>query len=169
AAFSGAAAGSSVLLEPEALAQQAADPRFLIVLTASGGGSIIDGPLAIRASESANASTINTFPDAQVTTWDDSPFRAVDLTGSSIGQIPAAFRTTPSEFFTAHRQDVMVATWERTSVNHTIGQRRAVTGNEAWRGRTMQEIVAWQYGSEAPITNIHLLAGTGYNEPGTDD
>ena len=76
AAMSGAAAGSSLLLEPRALAQQAADPRFLIVLTASGGGSIIDGPLAIRAGESANAAVLNTFPDAMVSTWDDSPFRA---------------------------------------------------------------------------------------------
>lgn len=169
AAFSGAAAGSSLLLEPDALAQQAADPRFLIVLTASGGGSIIDGPLAIRASESANAATINTFPDALVSTWEDSPFRAVDLQGDRIGQIPAAFSTNPSAFFEAHRQNVMVTTWDRTSVNHAIGQRRSITGNEAWRGRTMQEMVAWQYGAEAPIPNVHLLAGSGYNEPGTDD
>jgi hypothetical protein len=63
----------------------------------------------------------------------------------------------------------MVATWNRTSVNHQIGQRRAVTGNEAWKGRTLQELVAWQYGQDAAIPNVHLLAGLGYSEPGTDD
>jgi hypothetical protein len=168
AALTGVSAGASGLLSSEALAQQAADPRFLIVLTASGGGSIIDGPLAIRASESANAADLNTFPDALVTGWDDSPFRAVDLEGSALGQIPAAYRVEPSAFFERHRQQTLVTTWERTSVNHAIGQRRSITGNEAWRGRTLQEMVAWQYGAEAPMPNVHLLAGSGFNEPGTD-
>ena len=63
----------------------------------------------------------------------------------------------------------MVATWTTTSVNHFIGQRRSVTGNEAWRGRTLQELVAWQYGVDAPIPNVQLLAGTGFVERGTDD
>ncbi|MEN0066009.1 MAG: hypothetical protein AAGA48_27960 [Myxococcota bacterium] len=168
AAFSGTLAGSSALLNATALGQQAADPRFLIVLTASGGGSIIDGPLAIRASESTAPDELNTFPDSLVVGWEDSPFRAVDFSGPAIGQIPAAFRVAPSEVVARHREAMMVATWTRSSVNHQVGQRRAVTGNEAWRGRTMQEMVAWQYGSEAPIPNVHLTAGFGYNEPGTD-
>lgn len=161
--------GGSLLLSADALAAAAKDPRFLIVLTASGGGSIIDGPLAIRASESTNANAINTFPDALVQGWKDSPFRAVDLQGDAIGQIPAAFRVQPSAFFERRRHDLMVSTWTRTSVNHQIGQRRSITGNEAWLGRTMQELVAWQYGAEAPIPNVHLLAGGGYSEHGTDD
>jgi len=169
AAFTGASAGASSLLSNRALAASAADPRFLIVFTASGGGSIIDGPLAIRASESATPDTINCFPDAAVTGWDGSPFRAVKLSGDDIGPIPSGFETDPAEILGRRRQDLMVATWNRTSVNHQIGQRRAVTGNEAWRGRTLQELVAWQYGQEAAIPNVHLLAGLGYSEPGTDD
>lgn len=168
AALTGAGVGSSLLLDHRALAQQAADPRFLIVLTASGGGSIIDGPLPILASECATPDVINCFPDAQVTRWADSPFRAVDQGGGEIGQIPAGWSVTPSTFYERRRQDLMVATWQRTSVNHAIGQRRAVTGNEAWRGRTLQEIVAWQYGADAPIPNVQLLAGSGFSEPGTD-
>jgi hypothetical protein len=62
----------------------------------------------------------------------------------------------------------MVATITGTSVNHQIAQRRSITGNEAWKGRTLQEMVAWQYGVGMPIPNVHLLAGTGYNEPGND-
>ena len=61
----------------------------------------------------------------------------------------------------------MVATWNRTSVNHQIGQRRSVTGNEAWRGRTPR-MVAWQYGQDFAIPNVHRIAGLGYSEPGTD-
>lgn len=168
AALTGASAGSTALLNQQALAQDAADPRFLIVIGASGGGSIIDGPLAIRASECATPDTINTFADEIVTGWDDSPFRAADVSGSEIGPIPAAFSVKPSDFFAAHRDELMVTTWTRTSVNHAIGQKRSVTGNEIWRGRTLQEMVAWQYGLDSPIPNVSLVAG-GFTEPGTDD
>ncbi|MEZ4241943.1 MAG: hypothetical protein R3F59_38495 [Myxococcota bacterium] len=169
AAVSGATAGASALLDPRALAQSAANPRFLVVLCAGGGGSIIDGPLAIRASESANADTVNTFPDEVVTGWEGSPFRAADLSGPDMGPIPALWRVEPSKILARRRSDLMVATWTRTSVNHRVGQRRSVTGNEAWTGRTLQELVAWQYGADVPIPNVHLLAGTGYSEHGTDD
>ena len=167
-ALTGASAGA-MLLDPRALAQASSDPRFLIVICASGGGSIIDGPLAIRESEAAAPSTLNCFPDKLVTGWDGSPFRAVDLSGGDIGPIPAAFSVTPSDFFSRRRQDMMVSTWTTSSVNHRIGQRRSITGNEAWRGRTMQELVAWQYGLDAPIPNVNLLAGVGFSEAGTDD
>ena len=60
AAVMGGAAGSA-LLTPDALAQAATQPRFLIVVGASGGGSIVDGPLAVRASECATPDTLNTF------------------------------------------------------------------------------------------------------------
>jgi hypothetical protein len=168
AALSGAGAGSSMLFQGHALAQQTADPRYLIVLCASGGGSIIDGPLAIRASECATPDDLNCFPDALVRGWDDSPFRAVDLSMDEIGPIPASFSVEPSRFFDKRRHELMVATWTRTSVNHQVGQKRSVTGNEAWRGRTLQELVAWQYGMDAPIPNVHLLPGVGMTEPGTD-
>jgi len=161
-------AGGSLLLTGDALAEQAGQPKFLIVLGASGGASIVDGPLAVRASECATPSTLNTFADELVTGWDGSPFRAVDLSGSSIGAIPAGFEVNPSSLLGNLREDLLVATWNRTSVNHAIGQRRAITGNEAWKGRTLQELVAWQYGIDAPIPNVHLLAGTGYSELGTD-
>jgi hypothetical protein len=160
---------AATLFNHRALAAEAKDPRFLIVLGASGGGSIIDGPLAIRESESANASTINCFPDSLVTGWDGSPFRAVDLSGNAMGPIPAPYSVQPSEFFGRRRSDLMVATVTGTSVNHSVAQRRAITGNEAWMGRTLQEMVAWQYGVDAPIPNVHLVAGLGFNEAGYDD
>lgn len=167
AALTGAGAGAT-LFQHTALAQQAADPRFLIVIGASGGGSIVSGPLAIRESECATPGTVDCFADSQVVGWHGSPFRAADISGDGIGQIPTTFSVQPSDILARRRQDLMVATWTRTSVNHAIGQRRAVTGNEAWRGRTLQELVAWQYGMDAPIPNVHLLAGSGITERGTD-
>jgi len=167
AAAAGMGAGAT-LFNSRALAQQGDDPRFLIVLCASGGGSIIDGPLAIRASESMNPDGINTFPDELVTTWSDSPFRAVDQSAGSMGPIPAGFSVRPSEFFGRRRNELMVTTLTGTSVNHNIAQRRSITGNEAWLGRTLQEMVAWQYGMSAPVPNVHLVAGMGYNESGSD-
>ena len=41
-------------------------PKFLVVISAAGGASIIDSLLAVRASESSNAAGLNTFPDASV-------------------------------------------------------------------------------------------------------
>ena len=59
-------------------AQTGDGPRYLIVLAATGGASIIDGPLAIRASQSANASPINCYPDGLVQQMDGLPFTAID-------------------------------------------------------------------------------------------
>lgn len=168
AAATGATAGGSMLLNHRALADSSQDPRFLIVLCASGGGSIIDGPLVIPASTCATPDTVNTFPDEWVSSWKGSPFRVADVSGNAIGAIPASYSVQPSTFFARRRSELMVATVTGTSVNHQVAQRRSVTGNEAWLGRTLQELVAWQYGADAPIPNVHLLAGFGFNEHGTD-
>jgi len=150
-------------------AESADDPRFLIVFAADGGASIIDSALAIRASESANAATLNTFEDSLVHTVRDSPFRAVDLDRNDLGSISVPVQTQQSEFIRNHHRDMMVATWTRTSVNHAIGQRRSVTGNEAWAGRSLQELAALTYGEQVPIPNVHLGGAGGFGARGTDE
>ncbi|MEO1336038.1 MAG: hypothetical protein AAFV29_10360, partial [Myxococcota bacterium] len=79
------AAGSATWagLSNRTQAQPAEDRRFLIVLTASGGASLIDAFLAIRASESSNAARLNTFPDDTVQDIPGSPLRAIDLSASA--------------------------------------------------------------------------------------
>ncbi|RYZ33063.1 MAG: hypothetical protein EOO71_42820, partial [Myxococcaceae bacterium] len=57
-------------------------PKFLIVIGAAGGASIVDSFLAVRQSECANAGALNTFPDAQVQSVAGSPFRAVKYSNS---------------------------------------------------------------------------------------
>lgn len=147
------------------------DPRFLIVLCASGGASIIDGPLAIRASEAGVAApTLNCFPDAAFGDLDPSiAFSAVDGTLPAVGPIPVQFSTQQQPFVQQHYQDMLVATLTSTSVTHQVAQARAVTGNGAWRGRTLQEAVANHYGAAFPLPNVHLNTGTNFTTRGTDD
>ena len=43
-----------------------------------------------------------------------------------------------------------------------------MSGNNAWYGRTLQEAVALTYGAGFALPNVHLSAGTGYTERGSD-
>ncbi|WP_375772388.1 DUF1501 domain-containing protein [Archangium gephyra] len=143
-------------------------PRFLIVVGAAGGASIVDSFLAVRASEAgANASRLNTFADEQVQGVEGSPFRAVKVNSPRLGNIPQAVNTDQLPFVRKHKDSMLVATSVGTSVNHVIAQKRSITGNAAWRGRTLQECVALQYGAGFPIPNVNMAMG-GYSERGTD-
>ncbi|MBK7863569.1 MAG: DUF1501 domain-containing protein [Archangiaceae bacterium] len=142
-------------------------PRFLIVIGASGGASIVDSFLAVRQSECANAATLNTFPNADVVDVAGSPFRAAKVTNADL---VAGIKTTSdqSPFVTKHHNDMLVATCTGTSVNHVIAQKRSLTGNGAWKGRTLQECMALQYGAAFPIPNVNMGIA-GYLERGSDD
>ncbi|MFY0575868.1 hypothetical protein ACN28S_17225 [Cystobacter fuscus] len=126
-------------------------PRFLIVVGAVGGASIVDSMLAVRASETTaaggNAAKLNTFADAQVQNVDGSPFRAVKVEAGVLGSIPMALKTDQLPFVKKYKDSMLVATSTGTSVNHVIAQKRSLTGSNAWRGRTLQECVALQYGA----------------------
>lgn len=168
-AAAGGMVGGAGLLSRVARAQtRPEDARYLIVLTGSGGASLIDSFLAIRASESANAAAINTYPDDQVIDIPDSPFRAIDRSNSEIGALPTPYTANQSGFMRKHKDDIMVVTCTGTSVNHATAQRRAVTGNEAWSGRTLQELVALQYGESFAIPNVLMATGTNFIAAGTD-
>ncbi|MCU0654935.1 MAG: hypothetical protein MUF64_06495 [Polyangiaceae bacterium] len=170
AALGGAAlAGSGLIAQRKGRAEDPSeDPRFLIVLTAAGGASIIDSVLAVRASECPDAARLNVFPDEQVTAIDGSPFRAVNYKSKKVGPLPYAVDVDQAPFLKKHAADLMAVTWTTTSVNHAVGERRSITGNEAWRGRTLQELVAAHYGKKSLLPNAHLVAGLGFNEPGSD-
>jgi hypothetical protein len=155
--------------QPVATRNGADDTRFLIVVCGSGGASIIDGPLAVKESECPTPQTLNCFPDALVTEFDGSPFRAIDYTSETLGPIPQSFMANQTDFVSRHRNQMMVSTWTRTSVNHAVGQARAVTGNDAWRGRTLQELVAAAYGASFALPNVHLMSGSGFTRRGLDE
>lgn len=165
----GAAGLSTFLASRRGQAQSAGEPRFLIVLAGAGGASMIDSFLAIRQSEAGPAAPgINCFPDNEVISVADSPFRAVNLRRNAVGAIPVPFQSNQSNFVTKHKNDLMVVTQLCTSVNHTIAQKRAITGGgSAWNGRTLQEAVAAQYGAGFALPNVNMANG-GYIEPGVD-
>lgn len=144
--------------------QQSGDPRFLIVLAATGGASIIDSALAIRESESSNPQGLNTFPDSQVVDISGTNLRAVNYDGSILG---SPIQTSQSTFINNHKDDIMVATYTGTSVNHTVAQRRSITGNGGWNGRTIQEVVAQVYGAGYALPNVNMSFG-GFAEDGVD-
>ncbi len=164
----GLAAGAATTCIPWSIrAQQSADPKFLIVLAASGGASIIDAMLAIRESESNQGAVINTFPDGQVADIGASPFRAVDLENDGLGPIPHRGESDQSTFVNTYKDQMMVTTCTGTSVNHVVAQKRSLTGNDAWSGRTLQEAVAAHYGADFPIPNVNMATGA-FVEPGID-
>lgn len=143
-------------------------PKFLIVLASTGGASIVDSFLAVRNSECPNTATLNTFPDADVTNVAGTPFRAVRYSASAMGAIPIPVSTDQNAFVNKHKDSMLVAANLGTSVNHVIAQKRSITGNGAWKGRTLQECVALQYGSGFPLPNVNMSVG-GYIERGVDD
>lgn len=166
----GSAAGAANLLRIRTAEAQSQtdDPRFLIVIAAAGGGSLIDSFLAVRQSEAgASAGSLNVYPDQEVISIENSPFRGIDRSRNAVGAIPIPYSTNQSDFVRKHTNDLMVVTQTGTSVNHTIAQKRSLTGNEAWNGRTLQEAVAAQYGANLPLPNVNMT-GQGYLEPGID-
>ncbi len=142
--------------------------KFLIVISASGGASIIDGALAVRQSECATPNTLNVFPDASVQAVPGSALRAVQYQAGSLGAIPVPVNVNQLPVMTKHRDNILVATCTGTSVNHIIAQKRSLTGNGAWNGRTLQEAMANEYGADFPVPNVNMGTG-GYLERGSDD
>jgi len=156
--------------EPTGVRQSAltTKPKFLIVIGAAGGASIIDSFLAVRQTEAgANAAKFNNFPDASVQAVAGSPLRAVKYSSTKLGNIPVPVNTDQLAFVQKYKDDMLVATSIGTSVNHTIAQKRSITGNGAWKGRTLQECVALQWGQGMALPNVNMAVG-GYSERGTD-
>jgi hypothetical protein len=168
AAAAGSLVGAGALSVPRFAHAAGEEPYFLIVLGGSGGASIVDSFMAIRESETSDPQNLNCFADSLVSTIEGTSFRAVDQRIGELGPIPMAVSSRQSEFVRKHQSDLMVSTVTGTSVNHVVAQKRAVNGNEAWRGRTLQEAVSNYYGHNFALPNVHLLPGVGFSQRGTD-
>lgn len=167
AAAATATATGGGLWQRSAQARTGEPGRFLIVLGAFGGASIIDSFLATSDTQLSpeQASVLNVFPRTEVAGSADYPFTAVNRTASPF--FGETYVGDQSAFVNAHAQDMLVATQTSTSVNHTLGQKRSITGNGAWNGRTLQEAVAMQYGQGCPLPNV-TMGSLGFREDGTD-
>ncbi|MFW7378797.1 MAG: hypothetical protein ACOH5I_08325 [Oligoflexus sp.] len=141
--------------------------KFLFVFGAMGGASINDSFLAVRESECENKSTLNVYPDDKVVSINGTALRAVDMDFSDIGPLPFPVKSRQSNFLKKYYQDTMIATLEHSSVSHPVGQKRILTGFDAWNGRTLQEIVALHYGQDLPLPNVNM-SSIGFAERGID-
>ena len=166
-----AAAGAGLALGPlagherEARAAPIQDRKLLFVITAAGGASIIDSFLPVTASEAgAAAPSIVAYPDAVVKQVNGSNIRHIMNLGFG-----GLFSTDYDlgTFVARHKDDMVVMTQETTSVNHVVAQKRAITGANINRGRTLMEAVAEVHGEGLALPNCNLAGGS-YVEPGED-
>ncbi len=158
---SGLVGASPLWLSKSLAAQQAKDKKFVFVVAAAGGASIIDGFLA-QTSGPAAYQAGQLGPDTGL------PFRSpVPLDNSIQGVIPLGNGYDINTFLSKHGNQTAVMTCEVSSVNHLIAAERAVTGDNINRGRTITEEVSFQYSGNSLLPNIALSAG-GYGSPGRD-
>jgi hypothetical protein len=158
--------GSGALLMGTALGARqlfsqtsAKERRYVFVICAAGGASIVDSFLA-QATGPVAYQNLTRAPG--------SPFSAAPVLSNSIqGAIPLGNGYAQSTFLTKHGADTMVMTCEVSSVNHLIAAKRSITGDNVFGGRTLQEAVAMKYGSDMPLGNL-MLAGGGYANHGDD-
>lgn len=159
--------GAGMLPARRARAQVPADRKYLFVIAAAGGGSIIDSFLPILQSDSQSGATLMTYPAALLQQPAGSNIRCVhspvpvELAGNRING-----HLLP--FLQRHGSDVAVVTQECTSVNHIIAQKRALTGAGIHNaGRTIIEAAAAVHGEGMLIPAVNMCE-SGYLEPGDD-
>lgn len=164
-AVAAAAAGTSSLLSKGARAQSAADRRWLFVVCAAGGASIVDSFLPVPASQGNGGAA---FEDSLLSQPGGSNLRCVNVLDNSIeGVIALGNSYAQSTFLSKHKDDVAVMTHTGTSVNHLVAAKRALTGNNFNRGRTLQEAMSERYGGGLILPNCNMSGG-GYLENGDD-
>jgi hypothetical protein len=147
------------------------DRKLLFVLCATGGASIVDSFLPVTRTEvddSALADTLDVYEDAQIITPAGSNIRCpgyIEPSGLLGNLYELGFSL--DGFLAKHYRWMTVLTQECTSVNHNVGQHRAVTGAGINRGRTIMEAMALRHGEDLIIPNCNM-ANDGYIQPGVD-
>jgi hypothetical protein len=139
------------------------DQRYLFVLGAFGGGSIIDSFLPLSTSEAgANAPGLVAYPDSLVIQPAGSNIRCVgDIDTGGLFRSPYSLEA----FLRSHYQEMAVLPVLNSSVNHVVAQKRAITGAGVNGGKTIMEAMAERHGASMPLPNCNMASG-GYIEPG---
>lgn len=168
AASVGVFAGAAPIATRRVFADPSPDQKFLFVVGASGGASIVDSflpALASQVSSPSLAETLIAYPDAVVGQPAGSQIRCVKNLGAG-----SIFNTSYDleTFLAKHYSDMAIVTVANTSVNHVVAQKRAITGAGIDRGRTIQEAMAMTHGASALIPNAIMASGA-YAEPGDLD
>lgn len=143
--------------------------KLLFVFCAYGGASIIDSFLPIVDTEVGDpdiASRLNVFPESLVEQRSGSNIRSVKLLEDGY-----SYYAKPSfvmgDFLAHHGEDVVVMAHDVSSVNHTVGQQRSLSGAGFDRGRTIMESAAMRYGLGLPLPSCNM-ASDGYLRHGAD-
>jgi hypothetical protein len=145
-----------------------ADRKLLFVFCAYGGASIIDSfmPLAETDVPDPNvAATLNTFPTSLLEQLPNSKIRSVKRLDAYAYY--AKPKTAIGDLLAHHGQDVVVMAHDVSSVNHTVGQQRSLSGAGFDRGRTIMETMAMRYGLGMPLPSCNM-ASDGYLRHGAD-
>ena len=167
----GAAGAGAVAVSPwpsRARGESAPKASFLFVVTAAGGGSIIDSVLPVAQSEVSSpdiAARLPVYPDMALAQPPGSNIRCVtNISGQLAGQ-PFLHSYDPVGFVARHHNDMLVMTVENSSVSHPEAQKRSMTGDSFDRGRTITEAMAMVYGQDQPLPNV-VMSGGGFAEHG---
>ncbi len=156
-----AAGGATSFLDPRASIGQPRDQRFLFVVCAKGGASIVDGLLPMLTGPAA-------YAEAQIEQPPGSELRCpVVLDNSILGAIDLGDNFPLSTFLGKHAQDTAVFTQTVSSVNHFVASRRAVLGNGINQGRSIQEAFSARWG-EGLLVPTAGMAGEQYSGDGDD-
>ncbi|MEM9452537.1 MAG: hypothetical protein AAGF11_00050 [Myxococcota bacterium] len=154
-----------------ARAESAADARFLFILTATGGASIIDSLLPVAHSEISSperVAALTAYPDEAIASPPGSGFRCVRNLSDRFTALPFGSDFDPVDFVSRRKDDMLVMTLDNTSVNHDVAQQRSMNGDGVDRGRTIAEAMAMTYGFEQPLANCMMSSG-GFTQAGIWD
>lgn len=163
----GAALPRLLRAESESTPVDPRDRKLLFVLGAFGGASIIDSFLPVVDTQAGEAAaTLNCFPEQLVEQLPGSAFRTVKILDDYSFYAKPTFAL--SQLVARHGADLTVIGHDVSSVNHTVGQQRALNGAGFDRGRTIMESVAIRYGAGLPLPSCNM-AVDGYVMHGADE
>lgn len=145
----GSALTKGVQAEEPALKLRKVSPqerKLLFVVCAYGGASIIDAFMPVLDYEVGDlflAQTLNVFPDTLIEQRPGSVLRTPKVLDSYGIYARPTFGL--GDLVARHGADLAVIGHEVSSVNHTVGQQRALNGASVNRGRTLMEAMALRY------------------------
>jgi hypothetical protein len=143
-----------------------AERKLLFVVCATGGGNIVDSFLPVLDSEVTvgDPNALDVYPESLIIQPPGSNIRCVgDLGNYSYFTNNFSMQTLLAN----HYADMAVLGHECTSVNHTVAQKRALTGAGVNLGRTIMEAQAERHGGGMLLPNANMANG-GYIVPGDD-
>lgn len=145
-----------------------APSRYLFVVGALGGASILDSFLPLLDTASPEAPGLISFEERNIETVNGVDLRCIaPLTSEVAGPPPHSAPYAQRTFLERHGTDTAVMTLDHSSVNHGVGQRRAIDGGGVNSGRTLLEAAAARHGSTLPLAAINMMSGE-FARLGTD-